>query len=62
MARKLHFTIKINEEERAMIDYLAAHLQRSRGDAIRLVVRKAVKNLKEDEDYQLELHYENDHP
>lgn len=45
MARKSHFTFRINEKEQRMIARLSECLQRSQSDAIRLVIREAAKSL-----------------
>lgn len=45
MARKTHFTFRINEKEQLMIARLSERLQRSQSDAIRLVIREAAKSL-----------------
>ena len=45
MARKSHFTFRINEKEQLMIARLSERLQRSQSDAIRLVIREAAKSL-----------------
>ena len=41
MARTDTFTLRVNPEERRMIDALARKLERSQSDAIRVVLRKA---------------------
>lgn len=41
MARIDTFTLRVNPEERRMIDALARKLERSQSDAIRVVLRKA---------------------
>lgn len=43
MARKTLFTMKVNTEERELIARLATQEQRSASDAIRLLIRRAVK-------------------
>jgi hypothetical protein len=45
MGRYQRFTFLVNGEERAAIKSLALRLQRSESDAVRLVVREAVREL-----------------
>jgi hypothetical protein len=45
MGRYKRFTFLVNGEERAAIKSLAERLQRSESDAVRLVVREAVREL-----------------
>lgn len=45
MAREQFFTLRVNEVELRLIADLAAHLQRTQSDTIRLVVREAAKSL-----------------
>ena len=45
MARLDTFTFRINQNERHMIEKLAANLQRSRSDSVRLLIREAVTQL-----------------
>ena len=39
------FAMRVNAEERQMLMALAAHLQRTQSDAVRLLVREAVREL-----------------
>ena len=43
MSRYKRFTFLCNPNERRMIAFLARQLQRSQSDAIRYIIRKAVK-------------------
>ncbi len=45
MARVDTFTFRVNEDERQMLEQLSVNLQRSQSDAVRLLIREAVKQL-----------------
>lgn len=45
MARLDSFTFRVNQDERQMLEQLSANLQRSQSDAVRLLIREAVKQL-----------------
>jgi predicted nucleic acid-binding protein len=45
MRRNDNFGFRVSEVERAMIADLAKRLRRSESDAVRLLIREAVKNL-----------------
>lgn len=45
MARFNTFTFRVTQEERRLIEKLATRLQRSQSDAIRLVIREAIKEV-----------------
>lgn len=45
MARIDTFTIRVNQDERRMIAALSRRLERSQSDAMRLLLREAVKGL-----------------
>jgi hypothetical protein len=49
MARLDSFRMKVDESERRMIAILAERLQRSQSDAVRLVVREALRALDADQ-------------
>jgi len=43
MARLDTFTLRINESEQRLLASLAAHLQRSRSDTVRFVIRETAR-------------------
>jgi hypothetical protein len=45
MARTKYFRFRVNQEERQLITSLADYLSRSRADAIRFLIREAIKTL-----------------
>ena len=48
MAREMNFSFRVNESERHLLAVLAERLQRTPSDAVRLVVREAVRSLLEE--------------
>ncbi len=45
MARLNVFAFRINQDERMMLERLSEELQRSQSDAVRLLIREAVRQL-----------------
>ena len=45
MTRGAIFGFRVNQDERRMIEALAARLQRTQSDAVRLIVREAAQEL-----------------
>lgn len=45
MAREILFSIRVNDEERKLIKYMATRLQRSESDAVRIVIMDVAKGL-----------------
>lgn len=45
MARDLTFTLRVDAEERAMVERLARRLQRTQSDVVRLLVRMALADI-----------------
>lgn len=45
MARQDFFTVRVNQDERRMLETLAEKLQRTQGDAVRLLIREATREL-----------------
>lgn len=45
MTKNEHFTFKLSAEERRALERLAGHLQRSKGDSIRWLIRRAAAEL-----------------
>lgn|GEM_PF-3405099 len=43
------FGLRVSDEELRAIDFLAAKLERKRGDAVRVVIRNAARELKQKE-------------
>lgn len=50
MARLDTFTFRVDESERIMLSRLAAYLQRTESDAVRLLIREAIKQVNREED------------
>jgi len=45
MARITTFTLRVNAEERRILASLAARLERSQSDAVRVLIREAARDL-----------------
>jgi hypothetical protein len=45
MAKTEKFALRLEENERGMVDYVADRLQRNRSDAIRWLIRQAAMSL-----------------
>lgn len=45
MTKNEHFTFKLSAEERRALEQLAGYLQRSKGDSIRWLIRRAAAEL-----------------
>lgn len=45
MARQKTFTFRVSRDERRMLESLAQRLERSKSDAVRLLIREAAREL-----------------
>ena len=55
MRRSRTFTLKVSEDERAMLEFVAGRLQRSQSDVVRLLIREIVNQLATDADIEEKL-------
>ena len=53
MARETVFTFRVNPDELEMIKFVAAHLKRTRSDAVRLIICQVAQKVNEQQQQPL---------